>query len=205
MFTGIIQGLCEVVEIEHKTNLNCLYIDLGELAGDLALGASVAINGTCLTVTGMHANRSVAGFDVIKESLALTNLGALVQGSRVNIERSLKFGDEIGGRYVLRSELGKGGMGRVFLARDMTLDRDVALKVELRREKNANEKIIYPDLAREAKLAALLKHANIASVYDFGIHAAKPFTIFEYVDGNNLRQGHAATRQVDRGGYAVAD
>jgi len=100
VFTGIVQGLCEVVEIEHKTNLNCLYIDLGELAGDLALGASVAINGTCLTVTGTHANRSVAGFDVIRESLALTNLGALVQGSRVNIERSLKFGDEIGGHIV---------------------------------------------------------------------------------------------------------
>ena len=105
MFTGIVQGLCEVVEIEQQANLNCLKIDLGELAKDLALGASVAINGTCLTVTGIHDYPTVSGgtligFDVIKESLGLTNLGAVVPGHRVNIERSLKFGDEIGGHIV---------------------------------------------------------------------------------------------------------
>lgn len=105
MFTGIVQGLCVVVEIERQPNLSRLKIDLGELARDVALGASVAINGTCLTVTGIHDHSGVSGgtlvgFDVIKESLALTNLGALVPGNRVNIERSLKFGDEIGGHIV---------------------------------------------------------------------------------------------------------
>jgi riboflavin synthase len=104
VFTGIVQGLCEVVEIEHKANLSCLYIDLGELAKDLALGASVAVNGTCLTVGRRRANPkvtgTVTGFDVIKESLALTNLGTLIPGSRVNVERSLKFGDEIGGHIL---------------------------------------------------------------------------------------------------------
>lgn len=105
MFTGIVQGLCEVVKVEPQANLSCLYIDLGELAKDLALGASVAINGTCLTVTGIHdhptvSGGTVVGFDIIKESLALTNLGAVVSGDRVNIERSLKFGDEIGGHIV---------------------------------------------------------------------------------------------------------
>ena len=105
MFTGIVQGLCEVVEIEQQANLSCLKIDLDELAKDLVLGASVAINGTCLTVTGIHDYPTVGGgtligFDVIKESLGLTNLGAVVPGNRVNIERSLKFGDEIGGHIV---------------------------------------------------------------------------------------------------------
>jgi riboflavin synthase len=100
MFTGIVQGLCEVVAVDRKQNLSCLHIDLGELAQDAALGASIAINGTCLTVTGRRANGSVASFDVISETLKLTNLGDVDAGARVNVERSLKFGDEVGGHIV---------------------------------------------------------------------------------------------------------
>lgn len=100
MFTGIVQGLCDVVEVDRKANLSCLHIDLGDLAHDAVLGASVAINGTCLTVTGTRDNGSVVSFDVISETLKLTNLGDLDAGCRVNIERSLRFGDEIGGHMV---------------------------------------------------------------------------------------------------------
>lgn len=100
MFTGIVQGLCEVVQVEREANLNRLHVDLGDLARDVALGASVAVNGTCLTVTGTRANGSVVSFDVIQESLDHTNLGGLAVGDRVNVERSLKFGDEIGGHLV---------------------------------------------------------------------------------------------------------
>ena len=98
------------------------------------------------------------------------------------------IGTEVGGRYVLRYKLGQGGMGCVFLAHDNTpLDRDVALKVDLRFQ-NAETDVTQLDLAREAKLAALVEHEGIASVYDFGIHAGKPFTIFEFVAGNDLRK-----------------
>jgi len=97
------------------------------------------------------------------------------------------IGTEVVDRYVLRYKLGQGGMGCVFLAHDNTLDRDVALKVDLRFDdlKSAGTEL---DLAREAKLAALVEHEGIASVHDFGIHAGKPFTIFEFVAGSDLRK-----------------
>ncbi len=61
----------------------------------LEIGASVAHNGVCLTVTAMDGDN--ISFDLMRETLRLTNLGAITQGARVNIERAARFGDEIGG------------------------------------------------------------------------------------------------------------
>ncbi|QSX42472.1 riboflavin synthase subunit alpha [Shewanella cyperi] len=99
MFTGIVQATCDVVDIQKKDKLNTLAISLPpELRKDLSLGASIATNGVCLTVTGWQDDRVF--FDVMEETLSLTNLAALVPGSRVNIERSLTFGKEIGGHLL---------------------------------------------------------------------------------------------------------
>lgn len=67
-------------------------------ADGIQLGASVAINGTCLTVT--EINGGTLSFDIIVETLRATNLGLLREGSRVNYERSARVGDEIGGHTV---------------------------------------------------------------------------------------------------------
>ena len=64
----------------------------------MQIGASVAINGVCLTVVSI--NEEQVEFDIINETLNRTNLGDLSAGSLVNIERSLKFGDEIGGHIL---------------------------------------------------------------------------------------------------------
>lgn len=64
----------------------------------VAIGASVALNGTCLTVT--EIDQEVLSFDVIPETLKRTNLGQLQQGSTVNYERSVRYGDEVGGHNV---------------------------------------------------------------------------------------------------------
>ncbi len=98
MFTGIVQGLCRVDSVADALGVRRLRIDLGNLAGGLVAGASVSINGTCLTVTSIEQGR--VGFDVIGETIARTNLGRLDAGREVNIERSLKFGDEIGGHVL---------------------------------------------------------------------------------------------------------
>jgi riboflavin synthase len=71
---------------------------MGALGEGLQLGASVAVNGTCLTVT-RHDGKATH-FDIIKETLNTTNLGQLIVSSKVNVERSFKVGDEVGGHVV---------------------------------------------------------------------------------------------------------
>lgn len=98
MYTGIVQGLCRVERIAEASGLLQLRVDMTGLVDALQLGASVAINGTCLTVTRI-ADASVT-FDVIGETLARTNLGGLRVDDCVNIERSMRFGDEVGGHVL---------------------------------------------------------------------------------------------------------
>lgn len=99
MFTGIIQELAEVVAISEQQGITRLEIALSaQRRAGLVGGASVAINGTCLTVARQGAD--AVGFDVIAETLRRTNLGSLAVGQRVNVERSATFADEIGGHRV---------------------------------------------------------------------------------------------------------
>ncbi|PSU69207.1 riboflavin synthase [Photobacterium phosphoreum] len=96
MFTGIIQGMASVVSINKQHNFQTHIICLPEaLMQGLALGASVAHNGCCLTVT--HIEGKLVSFDLMQETLNVTNLGLLNVGDNVNVERAAKFGDEIGG------------------------------------------------------------------------------------------------------------
>lgn len=96
MFTGIVQGTAEVVAIQEKENFRVHVLQLPQaLLPGLELGASVAHNGCCLTVTKIDGDK--VSFDLMQETLKLTNLGLLQVGSRVNVERAAKFGDEIGG------------------------------------------------------------------------------------------------------------
>lgn len=96
MFTGIVQGTAEIVAIEEAEAFRTHVVSLPEhLRQGLELGASVAHNGVCLTVTAIEGER--VSFDLMRETLRVTNLGALREGDRVNIERAARFGDEIGG------------------------------------------------------------------------------------------------------------
>ncbi|MGI1669791.1 MAG: riboflavin synthase subunit alpha [Neptuniibacter sp.] len=99
MFTGIVQGTAIVQSITKKDDFMQLTIELPQDRCDnLQLGASIALNGTCLTVTSFE-NRCVS-FDLIIETLKVTNLGDLIVGDRVNFERAARFGDEIGGHVL---------------------------------------------------------------------------------------------------------
>ena len=99
MFTGIVQGLGEVTQIQDHAGIRRLQVRLptGRDQG-LETGASVAINGVCLTVVGWDQHG--VAFDVIDETLRLTNLGDLKVGHVVNVERAARFGDEIGGHVL---------------------------------------------------------------------------------------------------------
>lgn len=99
MFTGIVQGVGQIVGIEEKENFRTHVVKLPpELLPNLELGASVANNGCCLTVT--HIEGDHISFDLMKETLRITNLGKVGIGDYVNLERSVKFGDEIGGHIM---------------------------------------------------------------------------------------------------------
>ncbi|PJN87098.1 Stk1 family PASTA domain-containing Ser/Thr kinase [Bacillus sp. mrc49] len=96
------------------------------------------------------------------------------------------IGRRINGRYKLIEMVGGGGMANVYLARDMILDRDVALKI-LRMDFNNDEEFIKR-FNREAQSATSLAHPNIVSIYDVGEEDAIYYIVMEYVDGFTLKQ-----------------
>ena len=98
MFTGLIEQVCTVKSVRRSADAMELAIDLGKLAGESKIGDSIAVNGTCLTVSKLQGN--LATFDVSGETLAKSNLSKLNTGSKVNVELSMKIGDRFGGHIV---------------------------------------------------------------------------------------------------------
>ena len=127
MFTGIVQDLVLVQEVDHGDDLTRLQLDLGEHVEGLQLGASVAVNGTCLTVT--RVEQGSAYFDIIAETVRTTTLGRLETGDRVNVERSFSVGDEVGGHIVSGHVTGTAEV--VDLSREGTAGNDVVMTFSL--------------------------------------------------------------------------
>ncbi len=104
MFTGIVQSQADVISLITKNNICQLKISLeSSFILGLSTGASVAINGVCLTTVEygqLDDSNAYICFDIIDETLRVSNLSALTLSSSVNVERSLKVGDEIGGHMV---------------------------------------------------------------------------------------------------------
>ena len=99
MFSGIVVGLGIVEHIEDKKNIKNIRIRLPEEAKkNISQGASISLDGVCLTV--VEFSEHTASFDIIDETLTRTTLSNIEIGDMVNVERSLKFGDEIGGHNV---------------------------------------------------------------------------------------------------------
>ena len=97
MFTGIIQGIATVAALVDRPGLRSFTLQFPPgFADGLAIGASVAVDGVCLTATALRG-QDAADFDVMQQSLGLTTLGALRTGSLVNVERAARDGAEIGG------------------------------------------------------------------------------------------------------------
>ena len=99
MFTGLVEGIGKVVRMTQSGDAGRLRLDIGDLASDVKVGDSVAINGACLTAVEIGGD--VVEFDASAETLRVTTLGALRAGNAVNIERPLRVGDRLGGHFVL--------------------------------------------------------------------------------------------------------
>lgn len=98
MFTGLVEALAAVRDVRPDGPGCELTLHAPPFVGELALGDSVAVNGVCLTVVA--ADPDSVRFQVGPETLRVTNLGGLKAGDRVNLERSLRFGDRLDGHLV---------------------------------------------------------------------------------------------------------
>ena len=99
MFTGIVQGTAQIKAIIERANFRTHVVEMPqEMLKGLQIGASVAHNGVCLTVTTIQDN--LVSFDLMQETLKITNLGELKAGDFVNIERAMQMGTEIGGHIL---------------------------------------------------------------------------------------------------------
>lgn len=101
MFTGIVQTKAVLTKIQDQLQFRQLTVQTtSAFLQQLQHGASIAINGVCLTATVFDIDAGWVQFDVIAETLRQTNLGQLSVGEAVNFERSLTFGSELGGHIV---------------------------------------------------------------------------------------------------------
>jgi riboflavin synthase len=98
LFTGIVEAVGVVARIERRAASALLVIEAPEIRAGVALGASIAVNGCCLTVADFAGAGFV--FEAVAETLARTNLGALANGSRVNLERALRADGRFDGHIV---------------------------------------------------------------------------------------------------------
>jgi riboflavin synthase len=109
MFTGLVEALAEVIEVRPEPPGVRLVISSAQIpdTGDVVqLGDSIALNGCCLTVVAI--NSDALEFQAGEETLSRTNLGRLKRGSSVNVERSLRLSDRLGGHFVTGHIDGQG-------------------------------------------------------------------------------------------------
>jgi riboflavin synthase len=98
VFTGIVETVGRVARVEAQGEKTRLAIEAPAVTDGLPIGASVAVNGTCLTVVAVSASQAV--FEVVRETLARSSLGDLRIGSRVNLERALRADGRLDGHIV---------------------------------------------------------------------------------------------------------
>ena len=123
MFTGLVEATGMVLSLISSGEQARLTLGL-PFASELNLGDSVAVNGCCLTVT--EVSITSASFDILSQTLKVTSLGQLKEGSLVNLERALRVGDRLGGHFM------QGHVDGVGSVKDWSLHgQDHRLEVEL--------------------------------------------------------------------------
>ena len=98
MFTGIIEELGEIKAVSRRGNLALFEVRADRVLEETAIGDSIALNGVCLTV--IKKDPGILAFEVMPETLKVSNLGLLRPCSKVNLERSLKIGSRLSGHFV---------------------------------------------------------------------------------------------------------
>ena len=127
MFTGIVQEIGEIKECNKTSSGKTIEVlATNPFTENLKKGASVSVNGVCLTAVSSSNGTMV--FDVIQETLRITNLDDIQVGSMVNLERSLKYGDEVGG-HILSGHVSYKAQSRL-----IRNDGEIELRIECLKE-----------------------------------------------------------------------
>ena len=99
MFSGIVQTVGKIESIKDKNHIKTIRIEThGNYLEDIAIGQSVSVDGVCLSL--VKKNNEYCEFEAVEETINRTTLGRYKQGTKVNLEKSLKFGDTVGGHFV---------------------------------------------------------------------------------------------------------
>lgn len=98
MFTGLVESTAPVISLEPRSGGSRLRLYMRALAAEIKEGDSIAVNGCCLTATGIEEH--VVAFDLLEQTLRVTSLGDLQEGDIVNIERAMLAGSRLGGHFV---------------------------------------------------------------------------------------------------------
>ena len=98
MFSGIVEELGQVKNISKRGAISLLEVNAEKALEDTKLGDSICVNGTCLTI--IKKEKDSLSFEVMPQTLKVTNLGSLRIKDRVNLERALKIGDRLSGHFV---------------------------------------------------------------------------------------------------------
>ena len=189
MFTGIVQDSGRI-SCKEETDSG-IFLEVKTKSGflkDLSIGASIAVNGVCLTV--VKFTEGSVSFDVIPETLRVTNLEFVSEGSEVNLERSLKFGDEVGG-HILSGHISCKASSRLVKSKE-----EIELVVECPEEWNKYILLKGYIAINGASLTIAKKTTNSFSV----------FLIPETLDATNLSQvsnGDLLNIEIDQSTYAT--
>ena len=99
MFSGIVQTVGKIESIKDKNHIKTIRIEThGNYLEDIAIGQSVSIDGVCLSL--VKKNNEYCEFEAVEETINRTTLGRYKEGTKVNLEKSLTFGDTVGGHFV---------------------------------------------------------------------------------------------------------
>ena len=127
MFTGIVQEIGEIKECNKTSSGKTIEVlATNSFTENLKKGASVSVNGVCLTA--VNSSNGYMIFDVIKETLRITNLNDIQVGNMVNLERSLRYGDEVGG-HILSGHVSCKAKSRL-----LQNDGEIELRIECPQE-----------------------------------------------------------------------
>lgn len=100
MFTGLVESTARVVSLTPREGGARLTLHIGAITPEVREGDSIAVNGCCLTATDIDPAAQTVSFDLLEQTLRVTNLGDLKTGDEANIERALRAGDRLGGHFV---------------------------------------------------------------------------------------------------------